>query len=181
MVFEFKCNSDEKNGKYCSQIFVGHTSSVGAQGLLIQGVPPIFREAPVRFGSVTVWRWNGSSGSGFWFRRFLCKKGFSAFQYSLTGKDGSGSGFGSWKTAPAVPVPPSVSGKTVPTVPVSGSGSVPEPPCIFQVHNVPNIAILFKIITCMGSSDFISIICDMPIGVPNCMESSAGMSELDLM
>ena len=51
------------------------------------------------------------------------------FQYSLTGKDGSGSGFGSWKTVPAVPVPLSVSGKTVPTVPVSGSGSVPEPPC----------------------------------------------------
>ena len=39
------------------------------------------------------------------------------------------SGFGSWKTVPAVPVPLSVSGKTVPTVPVSGSGSVPEPPC----------------------------------------------------
>ena len=39
-----------------------------------------------------------------------------------------GSGFGSWKTVPAVPVPFSVSGKTVPTVPVSGSGSVPEPP-----------------------------------------------------
>ena len=51
------------------------------------------------------------------------------FQYSLTGKDGSGSGFGSWKTVPAVPVPLSVSGKTVPTVPVPGSGSVPEPPC----------------------------------------------------
>ena len=49
------------------------------------------------------------------------------FQYSLTGKDSSGSGFGSWKTVPAVPVPLSVSGKTVPTVPVSGSGSVPEP------------------------------------------------------
>ena len=88
---------------------------------------PKIREAPVRFGSVTVWRWNGSSGSGFRFRRFLCKKGFSVFQYSLTGKDGSG--FGSWKTVPAVPVPLSVSGKTVPTVPVSGSGSVPEPPC----------------------------------------------------
>ena len=29
----------------------------------------------------------------------------------------------------AVPVPLSVSGKTVPTVPVSGSGSVPEPYC----------------------------------------------------
>ena len=47
---------------------------------------------------------------------------------SLTGKDGSGSGFGSWKTVPAVPVLLSVSGKTVPTVAVSGSGSVPEPP-----------------------------------------------------
>ena len=57
------------------------------------------------------------------------QKGFSSvFQYSLAGKDGSGSGFGSWKTVPAVPVPLSVSGKTVPTVPASGSGSVPEPP-----------------------------------------------------
>ena len=72
-----------------------------------------------RFGSVTVRDWNGSSGSGFRFRRFLCKKGFSVFQYFLTGKDGSG--FGSWKTVPAVPVPLSVSGKTVPTVPVPGS------------------------------------------------------------
>ena len=34
------------------------------------------------------------------------------FQYSLTGKDGAGSGFGSWKTVPAAPVPLSVSGKT---------------------------------------------------------------------
>ena len=31
-------------------------------------------------------------------------------------------------TVPAVPVPRSVPGKTVPTVPVSGSGSVPGPP-----------------------------------------------------
>ena len=50
------------------------------------------------------------------------------FQYIFEGKDGSGSGFGSWKTVPAVPAPLSVSGKTVLTVPVSGSGSVPEPP-----------------------------------------------------
>ena len=42
----------------------------------------------------------------------------------------AGSGFGSWKTVPAVPVPRSVPGKTVPTVPVSGSGSVPGPPCL---------------------------------------------------
>ena len=45
-------------------------------------------------------------------------------------EDGSGSGFDSWKTVLAVSAPRSVSGKTVPTVPVSGSGSVPEPPCI---------------------------------------------------
>ena len=90
-----------------------------------------FREAPVRFGSVAVRGWNGSSGSGFRFRRFLCKnRGFSVFQYSLTGQDGSG--FGSWKTVPAVLLPLSVSGKTVPTVPVPGSSSVPEPPCNSQ-------------------------------------------------
>ena len=58
-----------------------------------------------RFGSVTVWEGNGSSGSGFRFWRFLCKEGFSSvFQYSLTGKNGSSSGFVSWKTVPAVPV-----------------------------------------------------------------------------
>ena len=44
-------------------------------------------------------------------------------------EDGSGSGFGSWKTVQAVPVPRSVPAKAVLTVPVSGSGSVPEPPC----------------------------------------------------
>ena len=82
-----------------------------------------------RFGSVTVRGWNGSSGSGFRFRRFLCKGFFFVLQCSFTGKDGSGSGCSSWKTVPAVPVPLSVSGKTVLTVPVSGSGSVPEPPC----------------------------------------------------
>ena len=49
------------------------------------------------------------------------------FQYRLAEKDVSG--FGSWKTVPAVPVPLSVWGKTVPTVPVSGSGSVLESPC----------------------------------------------------
>ena len=51
----------------------------------------------------------------------------------LNREDGSGSGFGSWKTVLAVPVPRSVPGKTVPTVPVSGSGSVPGPHQIFQV------------------------------------------------
>ena len=73
----------------------------------------------IRFGDGTV-----QAVPVFRFRRFLCQKGFSVFQYSLTGKDGSGS----WKRVPAVPVPLSVSGKAVPTVPVSGSGSVPEPP-----------------------------------------------------
>ena len=78
---------------------------------------------------------------------------FSVFQRSLTGKDGSGKTLSTiailWlvkaifekraatvevytlispETVPAVPVPLSVSGKTVLMVPVSGSGSVPEPP-----------------------------------------------------
>ena len=45
----------------------------------------------------------------------------------LRGKHGSG--FDSWQTVPAVPVPVSLPGKTVLTVPVSCLGSVPEPPC----------------------------------------------------
>ena len=91
--------------------------------LLISGRPR-FGSVRLRFGYRTVQAVPvfGSGGSS-------AKRGFSVFQYSLTGKDGSGSGFGSQKTVPAVPVPLSVSGKTVPTVPVSGSGSVPEPPC----------------------------------------------------
>ena len=76
----------------------------------MQGGPGSVR---LRFGdgavqAVPVFGSGGSSAKG----------GFSVFQYSLTGKEGSG--FSSWKTVPAVPVPLSVSGKTVPTVPVSG-------------------------------------------------------------
>ena len=57
-----------------------------------------------RFGSVTVWGWNGSSGSGFRFRRFLEGGGFCVLQYSLAERTvpvpvsvpgGSGSRFGS--------------------------------------------------------------------------------------
>ena len=47
----------------------------------------------------------------------------------LTERHGSGSGFGSRKTVPAVLVPLSVPTKTIPTFPVSGSGSVPGPSC----------------------------------------------------
>ena len=45
-------------------------------------------------------------GSGDSSGKFL----FSLFQCSLTGRDGSSSGFGFWKTVPVVPVPLSVSG-----------------------------------------------------------------------
>ena len=94
--------------------------------------------ALVRFGSVTVWGWKGSIGSGFSVPAVPLQKGFSVFQYIFKGKDGSGSGFGSWKTVPAVPVPLPVSGKTVPTVPVPGSGSVPEPPLgLFGLFSEP--------------------------------------------
>ena len=54
-------------------------------------------------------------------RRLLC------VSVQLSRADGSGSSFGSWRTAPAVLVPRSVPGKTVPTVLVYGS--VPGPPC----------------------------------------------------
>ena len=57
----------------------------------------------------------GSGGSS-------AKRVFLYFSTVLTLTEKDGSGFGSWKTVPAVPVPLSVSGKTVPTVPVSGSG-----------------------------------------------------------
>ena len=52
------------------------------------------------------------------------RRGFLCVSVQFSREDGSG--FGSWKM---VPVPRSVPGKTVPTVPVSGSGSVPGPPC----------------------------------------------------
>ena len=72
---------------------------------------PIFQGAPVRFGSVTVWGWNGSSGSGLRFRRFLCRKGVFcvSVQFNRKGRfqfrfrfleDGSGgfsSAFGSFE------------------------------------------------------------------------------------
>ena len=56
------------------------------------------------------------------------RRGFLCVSVQFSTEDGSSSGFGSWKTVPAVPVPRSVPGKTVPTVPVSCSGSVPGPP-----------------------------------------------------
>ena len=55
-----------------------------------------YRVATVRFGSVAVRARDGSSGSGFRFRRFLSGEGF-LFQYCLTKRDGSGSSFGFWK------------------------------------------------------------------------------------
>ena len=63
------------------------------------------RVAPVRL-RLRFWGWNGSSGSGFRFRRFLCKKGFSVFhsvQFNRKGRfrfrfrfleNGSGFAFG---------------------------------------------------------------------------------------
>ena len=48
------------------------------------------------------------------------------FSVSVRINNMDGSGFGSWKT---VPVPLSVPGKTAPTVPVFGSGSILAPAC----------------------------------------------------
>ena len=59
-------------------------------GALLNGVrgrrvisPAIFRLAPLQFGSAAVRAWDGSSGSGYLFRRFLWKKGLSALLYSF--------------------------------------------------------------------------------------------------
>ena len=86
--------------------------------ILIQGGPGSVR---LRFGDGTVRavRVFGSGGSS--------KEGFLCVSVQFSREDGSG--FGSPQTVLAVPVPRSVPGKTVPTVPVSGSGSVPGPPC----------------------------------------------------
>ena len=59
----------------------------------------------------------------------LRKGGFSCVSVPFNRKGRFQFRFRFLETVPAVPVPLSVSGKTVPTVPVSGSSSVPEPPC----------------------------------------------------
>ena len=84
---------------------------------------PRFGSVRLRFGdgTVRVVPVFGSGGSS--------KEGFLRVSVQFNREDGSGSGFGSWKTVLAVPVPRSVPGKTVPTVPVSGSDSVLGPPC----------------------------------------------------
>ena len=81
---------------------------------------PRFGSVQLRFGDGTV-RAVPAFGSGGSF-----KDGVLCVSAQFHREDGSG--FGSWKTVPAVPVPRSVPAKTVPTVPVSGSGSVPGPP-----------------------------------------------------
>ena len=96
-------------------------------GLGVLGIKISIDTGRPRFGSVTVWGWKRFERFRFSVVALPLRRGVLVCQYSLTGKDGSG--FGSWKTVPAVPVPLSVPGKTVPTVPVSGSSSVPEPPC----------------------------------------------------
>ena len=77
--------------------------------------------APVRFGLVVFYAWDGSSGSGFQFRRFLAGKGFLLYYNTdSTDRNGSGSGFGSCKTVPTVPVPQAF--QFLPTKCSDGSG-----------------------------------------------------------
>ena len=83
---------------------------------LLQGGPGSVR---LRFGIERFERFRFSVPAVPLWKEFLC--------VSVQFHREEGSGFGSWKTIPAVPVPRSVPAKTVPTVPVSGSGSVPGP------------------------------------------------------
>ena len=74
--------------------------------------PFFYREASVRFGYGSgVERFERFRFLVFCFYVPLRQRFFLLFQYNLTGKDGSGSGFGSWKMVPAVAVPLLVSGK----------------------------------------------------------------------
>ena len=71
------------------------------------GAPSIenSRVAPVRFGSVTVWGWNGSSSSGFLVPAVPLRRGFLCVSAQLHREDGS------WKTVPSVSVRRSVPAK----------------------------------------------------------------------
>ena len=89
-----------------------------------------------RFGSVTVWRWNCSSGSGFRLRWFPPGEGFSLYFHSaLIGKNGSDS-------EEMVP--------TVLELLVSSSGSVPEPPCLCEFLFCAFLLPIQRRIKCMG-------------------------------
>ena len=89
------CEEHESN----QQLMVGPTRKEW-------GVDSAVDLIPETTGDATHWQTkflpHGASGS-FRFWQFLCKTDSSVFQSSLTGKDGSG--FGSWKTVLAVPVP----------------------------------------------------------------------------
>ena len=82
----------------------------------------------------------------FWFSvsAVPLRSGFLCVSVQFNREDGSG--FGSWKTVLAVPVPRSVPAKTVPTVPVSGSGSVPGPNHQKSAGDGGNISALWKVI-----------------------------------
>ena len=110
LAHEFRLNSEHKSDSV--------NSAFSLRKKRRERTPPKLAE------TVCEWRKAGRPRFGYGlgmarFKRFRfsvlavpLQKGFSVFQRSLAGKDGSGSGFGSWKTVPAVPVPLSVSGKT---------------------------------------------------------------------
>ena len=131
------------NPTFCAALFFGDFGSV-AQALLASGDVNISNQV---CGSKLQWSgWPRLGSVRFYslgierFQRFRfsvpavpLRREFLCVSVQFHRGDGSGSGFGSWKTVPAVPVPRSVPAKTVPTVPVSGSGSVPGPPWMVLV------------------------------------------------
>ena len=95
---------------------MGRLNVVFSNGNSVKTRVARFGSVTLRFGdgTVRVVPVFGSGGSS--------KEGFLCVSVQFNREDGSGSGFASWKTVLAVPVPCSVPGKTVLTVPVSGSG-----------------------------------------------------------
>ena len=114
---KFNCVRKEcRNSAESSRTFHGNLGKIFCDDLflnepiiseLLNPGWPRFGSVRLRFGdgtvrAVPVFGSGGSSKAG----------GFCVFQYSSRERDGSDSGFGSWKTVPAVPVPCSVSEKT---------------------------------------------------------------------
>ena len=122
-----------KRGSLRPRFFQAVLQGVPLTGVQVLTGRPRFGSVRLRFGGGTVREVPvfGSGGSS-------AKKGFSVFQLHSVQVNRKGRlrfQFRFLETVPAVPVPLSVSGKTVPTVPVLGAGSVPESPC-FEVEKL---------------------------------------------
>ena len=142
-----------KEGNSFLKIYQGSRNNQGKEG---QG-------GSVRFGYGLVERFRFSVPA------VPLRRGFLWVSAKFHREDGSGSGFGSWKTVPAVPVPLSVPVKTVPTVPLSGSGSVPGPPWFKMSSRGPSAPGVQRVqdgVENESKSTIFQLVCHRPLNGP---------------